>query len=98
MGILSRAEKRDERLKYRNLYETELHNRKMYERRYKEVIQENINLQKETGLADLRKQLNQALDEIAFLKEDRAKLYIQLEDARNELDMLKGNKKNEENN
>lgn len=98
MGILSRAEKRDERLKYRNLYETELHNRKMYERRYKEVIQENINLQKETGLADLRKQLNQALDEIAFLKEDRSKLYIQLEDARNELDMLKGNKKNEENN
>ena len=86
------------KLTYKKLYEIEKNNRQMYERRYKEVIQENINLQKETGLADLRKQLNQALDEIAFLKEDRAKLYIQLEDARNELDMLKGNKKNGENN
>ena len=95
MGIISRAGKRDERLKYKNLYETELNNRKMYEKRYKEVIEENINLQKETGIADLRKQLNEALNEVAFLKEDRTKLYLQLEDARNELSMLKGNKKND---
>lgn len=94
MGIISRAGKRDERLKYKNLYETELNNRKMYEKRYKEVIEENINLQKETGIADLRKQLNEALNEVAFLKEDRTKLYLQLEDARNELSMLKGNKEN----
>ena len=94
MGIISRAGKRDERLKYKNLYETELNNRKMYEKRYKEVIEENINLQKETGIADLRKQLNEALNEVAFLKEDRTKLYLQLEDARNELNMLKGNKEN----
>ena len=94
MGIISRAGKRDERIKYKNLYETELNNRKMYEKRYKEVIEENINLQKETGIADLRKQLNEALNEVAFLKEDRTKLYLQLEDARNELSMLKGNKEN----
>lgn len=94
MGIISRAGKRDERLKYKNLYEIELNNRKMYEKRYKEVIEENINLQKETGIADLRKQLNEALNEVAFLKEDRTKLYLQLEDARNELSMLKGNKEN----
>lgn len=81
------------KLNYKELYETELNNRKLYEQRYKELKDENIELQKKTGLANLRVKYNKALDKIAFLKEDRAKLYIQLEDARNELDVLKSKQK-----
>lgn len=83
---------------YKELYEIEFNNRKMYEQRYKELRDENIALQKKTGLADLRVKYNKALDEIRFLKEDRAKLYIQLEDAENELDMLKLNLKTKKGN
>lgn len=86
---------------YKTLYETELNNRKIIEQRYKELKKENIELQKETGLANLRVKYNKALDEIAFLKEDRTKLYLQREDAINELNMLKSKKKgikNEKNN
>ena len=94
MGIISRAEKKDERLKYKNLYESELHNRKMYEQRYRIIEKQYQELQKESGIAELRKENMKLQEELAFVKEDRAKLYVQLEDARNELDMLKGNKEN----
>lgn len=97
MSILNKLKRKD----YKTLYETELNNRKVIEQRYKELKKENIELQKETGLADLRVKYNKALDEIAFLKEDRAKLYLQREDAINELNMLKSKKKgtkNEKNN
>lgn len=91
-----RKEKKD----YKTLYETELNNRKLIELRYKEVIKENIELQKETGLANLRVKYNKALDEIHFLKEDRAKLYVQLEDLRNEnnlkVEEVKGESENGE--
>jgi len=89
MSILNKLKRKD----YKALYETELNNRKVIEQRYKELKKENIELQKETGLADLRVKYNKALDEIAFLKEDRAKLYLQREDAINELNMLKSKKK-----
>lgn len=85
MSILKKFKRKD----YKALYETELNNRKIFEQRYKELKKENIELQKETGLADLRVRYNKALDEIAFLKEDRAKLYLQREDAINENDVLK---------
>lgn len=65
---------------YKELYETELHNRKMYEERYKEICKENANLQKETGIADLRKQLTKLSDENYALKEENAKLKLELED------------------
>lgn len=97
MSILNKLKRKD----YKTLYETELNNRKVIEQRYKELKKENIELQKETGIADLRVKYNKALDEIAFLKEDRAKLYLQREDAINELNMLKSKKKgikNEKNN
>lgn len=81
-----RKEKKD----YKTLYESELNNRKIIELRYKELKNENIELQKGTGLAELRVKYNKALDEIHFLKEDRANLYIQLEDTRNENKILKG--------
>lgn len=79
--------KKESKLTYKQLYQQELNNRKMYEKRYKEVIEENYKLQKETGLAELRVKYSKALDEIAFLKEDRAKLYVQLEDLRNEKEL-----------
>lgn len=84
-----RKEKKD----YKTLYETELNNRKLFELRYKELRDENIELQKETGLAELRVKFNKAIDEIEMLRKDRAKLYVQREDLQNELDLLKGKKK-----
>ena len=74
---------------YKELYETELNNRRLYEKRYKEIQKENVELQKSSGIAEIRKKLEMAINEIAFLKEDRAKLYVQLEDTRNELDFIK---------
>ena len=78
--------KKDKKSKkeYKDLYETELSNRKLCETRLRELREENVQLQKETGIAELRKKLMAATDEIAFLKEDRARLYVQLEDLRNE--------------
>ena len=78
---------------YKTLYETELNNRKLIELRYKELKKENIELQKETGLAELRVKFSKAIDEIEMLRKDRATLYIQREDLQNELDLLKGKKK-----
>ena len=81
---------------YKKLYEIELNNRKMYEKRYKELCSENIELQKQTGLANLRKENMELKDKLFELnmklgqiKEDRAKLYIQLDDLRNELALRK---------
>lgn len=81
-NILSkfRKEKKD----YKTLYEAELNNRKLYEKRYKQLKDENIKLQKETGLADMKKKMMQLANDVYFLKKDRAKLYVQLEDLRNE--------------
>ena len=45
------------KLTYKKLYEIEKNNRQMYEKRYKEVYEENIELQKSTGLAELRKEI-----------------------------------------
>lgn len=84
-----RKEKKD----YKTLYETELNNRKIIELRYKELKNENIELQKGTGLAELRVKFNKALDEIEMLRKDRATLYVQREDLQNELELLKQPKK-----
>lgn len=78
---------------YKTLYETELNNRKLIELRYKELKKENIELQKGTGLAELRVKFSKAIDEIEMLKKDRATLYVQREDLQNELDLLKSKKK-----
>ena len=86
-------QRQKEKKDYKVLYETEVNNRKLIELRYKELRDENIELQKETGLAELRVKYNKALAEISFLREDRSRLYLQLEDARNELSFLKRKKK-----
>lgn len=82
-----------EKKNYKELYEIELNNRQKYEKRYREKCKDYVNLQKEKGLPELKKALMEITNERDFLKEDRAKLYIQLEDARNELELLKQPKK-----
>lgn len=89
MSSFLRKYQRQEKKNYKELYEIELNNRKIYEKRYKEVYNDNIRLQKETGLAELRKENMELKQEVAFLKEDRARLYIQLEDTRNEIKLGK---------
>lgn len=54
---------------WKQMYQTELENRKLYEKRYNEVIQENIDLQKKKGYAKLRKQLCELYNENDRLKE-----------------------------
>ena len=84
---MSNLLKKIERNKYKNLYETEVKNRKMYEERYREIEKAYQELQKESGIAELRVKLTNAVEELAFVKEDRAKLYVELEDTRNELEL-----------
>ena len=91
-NFLSKFRKENKK-NYKTLYETELNNRKLIELRYKELKKENIELQKGTGLAELRVKFNEALDEIEMLRKDRATLYVQREDLQNELDLLKSKKK-----
>ena len=94
---------RKEKPNYKELYETELNNRKKYEKRYREKCSDYIALQKEKGIDELRKKLMEISDEldnakveISFLKEDRSKLYLQLEDTRNELEIERNKNKNGE--
>lgn len=76
---------RKTRSDYKELYEVELHNRKMYEEKYKETRKENVKLQKETGLADLRKKMMELADQVEQLtplKEENARLKLELEDTK----------------
>ena len=82
-----------EKKNYKELYEIEVENRKKYEKRYREKCRDYIALQEEKGLPELKKTLMELSDERDFLKEDRSKLYVQLEDARNEIKTLKAKKK-----
>lgn len=82
---MSNLLKKIERNKYKNLYETEVKNRKMYEKRYREIEKDYQELQKESGIAELRVKLTNAVEELAFVKEDRAKLYVELEDLKNKI-------------
>ena len=73
--------------KYKTLYETELNNRKMYEKRYRELKKQYEDLQKEKGIGDLRKKImelsddnDRLKDENAYLKEENVKLKFELED------------------
>lgn len=88
---------------YKKLYETEINNRKKYEKRYREKCRENVELQKQTGIADLRKKLMEVSDELentktelSLIKEDRSKLYVKLEDIRNELEIERNKNNNGE--
>ena len=89
---ITRKEKKD----YKALYETELKNRKAYETRYKQIKEENIELQKGSGLAELRKTNIKLMEENHILTNDNkelnelvTKLRIELEDCRGFLEQEK---------
>ncbi len=67
-------------ISYKNLYETELNNRKMYEKRYREVEKKYRDLQKDKGIGDLRKELMRLKDNNYDLKAQVAQLKFDLED------------------
>lgn len=101
MSSFLRKFKREKEPNYKELYEIELNNRKKYEKRYRQKCAESIELQKQTGIADLRKKLMQVSDELeqkklelSEIKEDRSKLYVKLEDTRNELEIERNKNKN----
>lgn len=58
-SIVSKTKRKESKLTYKQLYEIELNNRKMYEKRYKEICQENIEIQKGSELPKLRLQIRQ---------------------------------------
>ena len=67
---------------YKKLYETELNNRKMYEKRYRKKEKQYIDLQKNKGIGELKKQLMKSKDIIYDLKEQVAQLKFDVEDLR----------------
>lgn len=58
-SIISKRKRKESKLTYKQLYEIELNNRKMYEKRYKEICEENIEIQKGSELPKLRLQIRQ---------------------------------------
>ena len=50
MGIFKKS------INYKDLYETEKHNRQMYEKRYREKEKQYQDLQKDKGIGELKKQ------------------------------------------
>lgn len=58
-SIVSKRKRKESKLTYKQLYEIELHNRKMYEEQYKKIYQENIEIQKGSELPKLRLQIRQ---------------------------------------
>ena len=100
MSNFLRKFRKEKEPNWKELYEIELNNRKKYEKRYREKCKDYIDLQKEKGLDKLKLELmkisddlTKAQEELSFVKEDRAKLYIQLEDTRNELKTERNKKK-----
>lgn len=58
-SIVRKTKKKETKLTYKQLYEIELNNRKMYEKRYKEICEENIKIQEGSELPKLRLQIRQ---------------------------------------
>ena len=58
-SIVSKRKRKESKLTYKQLYEIELHNRKMFEKRYKEICEENIKIQEGSELPKLRLQIRQ---------------------------------------
>lgn len=70
-SIVSKRKRKESKLTYKQLYEIELHNRKMYEKRYKEICEENIKIQEGSELPELRlkvRQLAADLDDMTILR------------------------------
>lgn len=58
-SILGNRKRKDTKLTYKQLWETELNNRKMYEKQYKDLHERYVELQKGTELPKLRLQIRQ---------------------------------------
>ena len=69
-------------INYKDLYETEKHNRQMYEKRYREKEKQYQDLQKDKGIGELKKQLMKSKDIIYDLKSQVAQLKFDVEDLR----------------
>lgn len=63
-NITGRIKKKETKLTYKQLYEIELNNRKMYEKRYKEICEENIKIQEGSELPELRLKIRQLSAEL----------------------------------
>ena len=69
-------------MSYRELYETERNNRKMYEQRYREIEQQYRDLQKNKGIGKLKTELMKLKDANYELKAQVAQLKFDIEDLR----------------
>ena len=69
-------------INYKNLYETELNNRKMYEKRYREIEKQYQDLQRNKGIGIMKKELMKLKDANYELKATVAQLKFDLEDLR----------------
>lgn len=67
-------------INYKELYETEKHNRQMYEKRYREIEKQYRELQANKGIGNLKKQLMNLKDTNYELKAQVARLKFDLED------------------
>lgn len=70
-SIVSKRKRKESKLTYKQLYEIELNNRKMYEKRYKEICEENIKIQEGSELPELRlkiRQLSAELEDMTTFK------------------------------
>ena len=74
MGIFKKS------VSYKSLYETEKHNRQMYENRYREIEKQYADLQKNKGLGKLKKELINLKDTNYYLKAQVAQLKFEVED------------------
>lgn len=63
-SIVSKTKRKDTKLTYKQLYEIELHNRKMYEKQYKDLHERYVDLQKGTELPKLRLEIRQLSAEL----------------------------------
>ena len=67
-------------INYKDLYETEKHNRQMYEKRYREIEKQYRELQANKGIGNLKKELMNLKDANYELKATVAQLKFDLED------------------
>lgn len=73
-------------INYKDLYETERHNRQMYEKRYREIEKQYRDLQQNKGIGNLKKELMKLKDANYEMKVTIAQLKLDLEDVRGFLD------------
>ena len=77
---------------YRELYETERNNRKMYEQRYREIEKQYRDLQQNKGLGNLKNELMRLKDTNYDLKAQVAQLKFDIEDLKGFLQQEKAAK------